>query len=64
MPMIKIIKVEQAGGHTLRLTFSNGMIGLWDVTPLLASHVTSLTTPLREDPAEFVRAFIESGALA
>ncbi len=62
--MIKSIKVEPTGGHTLRLIFSDGMIGLWDAAPLLASRATSLTTPLREDPAEFAHAFIESGALA
>jgi Protein of unknown function (DUF2442) len=64
MPMIKIIKLEHVGGHTLRLTFSDGMIGLWDAAPLLASRKTPLTNPLREDPTEFARAFIESGALA
>jgi Protein of unknown function (DUF2442) len=64
MPMIKIIKLEHAGGHRVRLTFSDGMTGLWDAAPLLASRKTPLTNPLREDPTEFARAFIESGALA
>jgi Protein of unknown function (DUF2442) len=64
MPMIKSIKVEPAGGHTSRLTFSDGMNGLWEAAPLLASRETPLTNPLCEDPAEFDRAFIESGALA
>lgn len=62
--MIKIIKLEYTGGHTLRLTFSDGMNGLWDAAPLLASRKTPLTNPLREDFTEFARAFIESGALA
>jgi hypothetical protein len=48
----------------VRLTFSDGMTGLWDAAPLLASRKTPLTNPLREDPTEFARAFIESGALA
>jgi Protein of unknown function (DUF2442) len=64
MPMTKVIQGEPTGGHTLRLIFSDGINGLWDAAPLLASRATSLTTPLREDPAEFARAFIESGALA
>lgn len=64
MPMIKIVKVEHTSGHSLRLTFSDGMVGVWDAGPLLASRATTLTTPLREDPTEFARAFIESGALA
>lgn len=61
--MIRIVKVEYAGGQSLRLTFSDGMVGLWDAGPLLASRDTTLTTPLREDPTEFARVFVESGAL-
>lgn len=36
MQMIKSIKLEDAGGHTLQLTYSDGMIGLWDVAPELS----------------------------
>ena len=61
--MIKITALEHAGAHSLRLTFSDGTVGVWDGYPLLSSRPTILTNPLL-DPAEFAKAFIDSGALA
>jgi hypothetical protein len=61
--MIKIVKLEIAGMHKLRLSFSDGRSGVWNGYPLLASKPTVLTMPLLQ-PAEFDRAFIEAGALA
>lgn len=61
--MIKIVALEPAGQHRLRLTFSDGTVGVWNAYPLLSTRPTVLTTPLLQ-PAEFAKAFIESGALA
>jgi hypothetical protein len=63
MWMIKITKLELAGGHSLRLYFSDGRSGVWDAMALISSKPTVLTTPLF-DETEFARAFIEAGALA
>jgi hypothetical protein len=61
--MIKIVKLEIAGTHKLRLSFSDGRSGVWNAYPLFTSKPTVLTEPLLQ-PAEFERAFIEAGALA
>ena len=61
--MIKILAIEAAGEHRLKLSFSDGSFGIWNAYPLLAGRPTVLTTPLLQ-PSEFARAFIEAGALA
>ncbi len=61
--MIKIVAIEAAGEHRLKLSFSDGSFGVWDAWPLFSGRSTELTKPLLQ-PAEFARAFIEAGALA
>lgn len=61
--MIKIVKLESAGMHKLRLFFSDGHSGVWNSYPLFSCKPTVLTEPLLQ-PSEFERAFIEAGALA
>lgn len=60
--MIELVHIAVTGDRTLDLTFSDGSTGRWSGDRILARH-TVLTRPL-EDPAYFVRAFIEAGALA
>lgn len=60
--MIELIGIEVAGERTLGLTFSDGATGCWSADAVIARD-TVLTRPL-EDPAYFIRAFIEAGALA
>ena len=59
--MIELIRIEPAGERALDLTFSNGATGRWEADALITRD-TVLTRPL-EDPAYFVRAFIEAAAL-
>lgn len=61
--MIKLSRCQPLDGLRLRLTFSDGSVGIWNAGPLLASKDTPLTIPLR-DRHEFARAFIDNGALA
>lgn len=61
--MIKIARLELMGGLKLRLTFSDGRVGVWNAQPLLSGKSTVLTTPLLNHSA-FARVFIEAGALA
>ena len=60
--MIKIVCVQPLEGHQLRLEFSDGSAGDYDVRPLVRK-ATELTRPL-EDPAFFGSVFLELGALA
>jgi hypothetical protein len=60
--MIKIVHAEIRQDRVLRLEFSDGSFGDYDVAPLIARG-TSLTRPL-EDDAFFGRFFLELGALA
>ncbi|MEA3036648.1 MAG: hypothetical protein QOH04_2420 [Sphingomonadales bacterium] len=60
--MIELIRIEPAGDRALDLTFSDGSRGRWEADAMIARD-TVLTRPL-EDPAYFVRAFVEAGALA
>lgn len=60
--MIKLIRIEPAGPHSLHLHFSDGSHGEWSAKAILARR-TVMTEPL-EDEAYFRRAFIEAGALA
>lgn len=59
--MIKIIKAEYLHDFQLRLTFSDGEQGNYDLSPLLATE-TVLTKPLK-DATFFKDYFIELGAL-
>lgn len=60
--MIKIVRVQPLEGWKLRLDFSDGTSGDYDVHPLVRK-ATELTRPL-EDPAFFASVFLELGALA
>jgi len=60
--MIKLVSASPAGKAVLDLAFNDGSSGRWSADELIARK-TVLTLPL-EDPAYFVRAFIEAGALA
>jgi hypothetical protein len=60
--MIKIIRVEPAPGFLLRLEFSDGTAGDYDLGPLV-DRATELTRPLGE-PGFFSSVFLELGALA
>ncbi|PWE17847.1 DUF2442 domain-containing protein [Marinicauda salina] len=58
--MIKVLDVQPAGSHKLRLTFSDGSRGVADLSDLLARGGT-MVEPLR-DPDYFARVFLEAGA--
>ncbi|KAA0250121.1 DUF2442 domain-containing protein [Acidobacteria bacterium ACD] len=60
--MIKIVRVEPVAGSLLRLEFSDGTAGEYDVRHLV-DRDTELTRPLRE-PGFFASVFLELGALA
>lgn len=60
--MIKLVSIRPAGEASLDLAFSDGSSGRWSAESLIARDA-ELTRPLA-DPAYFVRAFIEAGALA
>ncbi len=60
--MIKIVRVEPVSASLLRLEFSDGTAGDYDVRPLI-DRATELTHPL-EDPGFFASVFLELGALA
>ncbi|HKX79164.1 MAG TPA: hypothetical protein VJM34_11660 [Novosphingobium sp.] len=60
--MIDLVKVKPAGPCSVILTFSDGSFGEWDAGEVIARD-TVLTRALA-DPEFFVRAFVESGALA
>ena len=60
--MIKLISIRPAGEAALDLVFSDGSSGRWSADALIARN-TELTQ-LLADPAYFIRAFIEAGALA
>ena len=59
--MIKIIKAETIGQTQVRLTFSDGTLGDYDLGPLLCKD-TVLTRPLK-NPEYFSAHFLELGAL-
>jgi len=58
--MIKILRARCANDFVIRLEFSDGTFGDYDVAPLLARD-TPLTEQLR-DPERFQRFFIDLGA--
>ena len=60
--MIKIVRVEPVPGFLLRLEFSDGTAGEYDLGPLI-DRATELTRPLGE-PGYFSSVFLELGALA
>lgn len=59
--MIKIVKAEHIGQYQIRLTFSDGKQGEFDMAPLLAKE-TVLTLPLKS-PEAFKDFYLELGAL-
>lgn len=60
--MIKIVKAQPLRHLSIRLEFSDGSAGDYDLAPLFARN-TVLTRPW-QDAAFFERFFIELGALA
>ena len=60
--MIKIVGAEPVRDRILRLEFSDGSSGDYDLAPLIARG-TSLTSMLADD-AYFGRFFLELGALS
>ena len=59
--MIKVVRVEPLAGSVLRLEFSDGTAGDYDLRPLI-ERATELTRPLGE-PGTFRKVFLELGAL-
>lgn len=59
--MIKIIRANYLHDTMIRLTFSDGMVGDYDLRPLLDCD-TVMVKPLQE-PAFFQDFFLELGAL-
>lgn len=59
--MIKIVHVQPIAGTSVRLNFSDGSSGDFDLAPLIARG-TELTAPLA-DEAFRSRCFLELGAL-
>ena len=57
--IVKVIGVSSAGGHCLRLAFSDGSSGEHDFGRLVAEGGL-MVEPLR-DPAYFARVFVEMG---
>jgi hypothetical protein len=60
--MIKITQARHVAGTGVELRFSDGSLGVYDFTPIIA-HDTVLTRPLG-DPDYFRSFFLELGALA
>jgi len=56
----RVVAVEPLHDHSLRVSFENGIVKLYDVKPLLQ---TPLFRPL-EDPAVFRTAHVEPGGFA
>ncbi|MFN3231713.1 MAG: DUF2442 domain-containing protein [Alphaproteobacteria bacterium] len=59
--LIKIVSAKAAGGTRVRVAFSDGSHGLYDLAHLIERD-GSMVKPLR-DPAFFARVFVESGAI-
>jgi Protein of unknown function (DUF2442) len=60
--VIKIVGLEHLRDRVLRLTFSDGMMGDYDLAPLV-DRDAPMVEPLK-DAAYFKRAFLEMGDLA
>lgn len=58
--MIQVAKIKYLGGHRLRATFSDGMVGEYDFSSIVGEG-GPMAEPLR-DPAFFARVFLEDGA--
>ncbi|RZN31179.1 DUF2442 domain-containing protein [Bradyrhizobium sp. Leo121] len=58
--MIKVAKIRYLGSYRLRVSFSDGMAGEYDFTPIV-QRGGPMVEPLR-DPAFFGRVFLEDGA--
>ena len=57
-----LLEIEIAGPQTVRLHFSDGTCGEWNLADIIARD-TVMTRPL-QDPTFFSRAFVDGGALA
>jgi hypothetical protein len=60
--MIDVLSVKPVGGFRLRITFSDGSVGIHDFSST-AARDGEMVRPLK-DPAFFARVFVELGALA
>lgn len=60
LSLVKVTKAEPLDGYRLRLHFSDGAVGEYDLSPLIAQG-GAMVEPLK-DPAYFRRVFIELGA--
>ena len=60
--MIKITRAEHLGDRILRLTFSDGTMGDYDLNSVVQRDAP-MVAPLK-DPVYFARVFLEMGALA
>ncbi|WP_454617051.1 DUF2442 domain-containing protein [Bradyrhizobium cenepequi] len=58
--MIKVAKIRYLGSYRLRVSFSDGMAGEYDFTPIV-QRGGPMVEPLR-DPPFFGRVFLEDGA--
>jgi hypothetical protein len=60
--LIKIVKAEPLGAYRIRVSFSNGDVGIRDFSDMIAEG-GAMVEPLR-DQAFFARVFVQSGVLA
>jgi uncharacterized protein DUF2442 len=58
--LVKIARLEKLGGFRLRVSFSDGSVGVHDFTPLV-NEPGPMLEPLR-DAVYFARVFLEFGA--
>jgi len=59
--MIDVVSVKPLGGYRLRIAFSDGLVGVHDLSSTVARD-GEMVRPLK-DPAFFARVFVELGAL-
>lgn len=60
--LVKVLSVEAAGDHRLRVRFSNGREGICDLSGMVGQDRPMLK-PLA-DPEFFARAFVQTGTIA
>jgi hypothetical protein len=61
LPMVDVLRLRALDGHRLWPRFTDGSEGVRDLTDIIAEG-GPMVEPLRE-PAYFVRAFVEMGAV-
>jgi hypothetical protein len=60
--LVKAMRVEPLGGYRLRVSFTNGDVGDWDFSTMIAEGGV-MVAPLK-DPAFLARAFVQNGVPA